>query len=78
MFGTLRARQEAYGGVAAPRQVQEGGNFCAKSKSLWEISRSPRVECITTRQSPQCVLLVREKFKENPEFRVGNFAVNLK
>ena len=25
-----------------------------------------------------CVLLVCEKFAENPEFRVGNFAVNLK
>ena len=25
-----------------------------------------------------CVLLVCEKFMENPEFRVGNFAVNLK
>ena len=30
------------------------------------------------RQSPQCALLVCEKFMENPEFRVGNFAVNLK
>ena len=25
-----------------------------------------------------CVLVVYEKFAENPEFRVGNFAVNLK
>ena len=30
------------------------------------------------RQSPQCVLLVYKKFAENPEFRLGNFAVNLK
>ena len=30
------------------------------------------------RQFPQCALLVCEKFAENPEFRVGNFAVNLK
>ena len=35
-------------------------------------------ECITTRQSPQCVPLVCKKFAENSEFRVGNFAVNLK
>ena len=53
--------------------VQEGGNFCAKSNSLWEISRSPLVECITPRQSPQCVPLVCEKFTENPEFRCGKF-----
>ena len=30
------------------------------------------------RQSPQCVLLVYEKFAENPECRARNFAVNLK
>ena len=36
------------------------------------------VECIITRQSPQCVPLVYEKFAENPEFCVENFAVNLK
>ena len=29
------------------------------------------------RQSPPCVPLVCEKFAENPEFRVGNLAVNL-
>ena len=29
-------------------------------------------------QRPQCVLRVCEKFAENPEFRVGTFAVNLK
>ena len=46
--------------------------------SLWEISQSPLVECITTRQSPQCVPLVCDKFTENPEFRMGNFAGNLK
>ena len=37
--------------------------------------------CINPRQSPQCVLcvlVVYEKFAENPEFRAGNFAVNLK
>ena len=28
--------------------------------------------------SPQCVLLVCEKFVENPELRVGNFRVNLR
>ena len=42
------------------------------------MSRSPRVECITPRQSPPCVPLVCENFAENPEFRGGNFAVNLK
>ena len=36
------------------------------------------IECITTRQSPQRIPLVCEKFAENPEFHVGNFAVNLK
>ena len=36
------------------------------------------VECISPRQSPQCVPLVCEKFAENPEFRMGNFAANLK
>ena len=30
------------------------------------------------RQRPQCVPLVCEKFAENPEFRGGNFAANLK
>ena len=39
---------------------------------------APRVECITPRQSPQCVPLVCKKFAEIPEFRVGNFVVNLK
>ena len=37
--------------------------------------------CIDPRQSPQCVLcvlVVYEKFAENPEFRAGNFTVNLK
>ena len=38
----------------------------------------PRILCGTPRQSPQCVPLVCQKFAENPEFRVGNFAVNLK
>ena len=55
-----------------------GGNFRAKSNSLWEISRTPPVECITPRQSSQCVLLVYQNVAENPEFRVGNFAGNLK
>ena len=54
------------------------GGFRAKSNSLCEISRSPWILCGTPRQSPQCALLVCEKFAENPEFRVGNFAVNLK
>ena len=67
----------------APVQVTvatagEGGNGGAKSNSLWEISRSPWILCGTPRQSPQCVPLVCEKFAENPEFRVGNFAVHLK
>ena len=43
-----------------------------------EIRRSPWILCGTPHQSPQCVLVVCEKFAENPEFRVGNFAINLK
>ena len=38
---------------------------------------APWMLCITPRQSPQCVLPVCEKFAENPEPRVGNFAVDL-
>ena len=44
-----------------------------------EISQSPPdFVWYPPRQTPQCVLLVCEKFAENTEFRVGNFAVNLK
>ena len=63
--------------------MQEGEKLRAKSNlrwyiSLWEFSRSPLVEFITTCQSPRCAPLVCEKFAENPEFCVGNFAVSLK
>ena len=64
------------------RDVQGGGIYrqvkFAVVNFAWEISRAPWILCGTPRQSPQCVLLVCEKFAENPEFRVGNFAVNLK
>ena len=39
---------------------------------------APWVEWIPPPAESQCVPLVCEKFAENPEFRVGNFAVNLK
>ena len=55
------------GGGLAPSQIH-GGEFCGP----------PWILCGIRRQSPQCVLLVCEKFAENPEFRVGNFVVNLK
>ena len=59
-----------------------GGGFRAKSNlrweiSLWEISRSPWILCGNPRLSPQCVRPACEKFAEDPEFCVRNFAVNL-
>ena len=60
------------GGNFAPRQTR-GGKFCCG-----KFRGAPWVEYITPRQSPHCALLVCEQFAENPEFRVGNFAVNLK
>ena len=42
-------------------------------------SAEPPGFCVVPpRQSPQCVPLVSQKFAEDPEFCVGNFAVNLK
>ena len=58
---------EGWGGDFAPNQIR-GGKFRG----------APWILCGTPRQSPQRGLLVCEKFAENPEFRVGNFAVNLK
>ena len=56
-----------------PELYRGGGKFrCGK------FCGAPWILCGTPRQSPQCVLLLCEKFVENPEFRVGNFAVNLK
>ena len=59
-------------------QSYRGGGVCAKSNlrwyiSLWDISRSP---IVSPGARVQRVLLVCEKFAENPEFRVGNSAVN--
>ena len=59
------------GGIFASSQIRGGKFRCGK------FCGAPWILCITPRQSPQCVLLVCEKFVENPEFRVGNFAVNL-
>ena len=57
----------------------EGGGGFAPSQIRGGIFRGPPwTLCGTPRQSPQCVLPVREKLAENPEFRVGNVAVNLK
>ena len=64
----LKAQVQRGRGNFAPSQIRGGkfrcGKFCG---APW-----------SSRQSPQCVLLVCEKFAENPEFRVGNFAVKLK
>ena len=54
------------GGDFAPPSQIRGGKFRG----------APWILCGTPRQSPQCVLLVCEKFARNPEFHVGNFAVN--
>ena len=59
------------GGDFAPRQICSGKFRCGKFRG------APWILCGTLRQS-QCVLLVCEKFAENPEFCVGHFAVNLK
>ena len=60
-----------------------GGGFHAKTNSRWQIFAvgdfvEPSRFCAVPPASPQCVLLVWEKLAENPEFRVGNFVVNLK
>ena len=60
------------GGGSAPSQICAGKFRCGKCRGApWTLGGAPR-------QSPSCVLLVCEKFAENPEIRVGNFAVNLK
>ena len=46
----------------APRQIRGGKFRCGKFPG------APWILCGTPRQSPQCVLLVCEKFAENPEF----------
>ena len=56
----------------APSQIHGGKFRCGKFRG------APWILCGTPRQSPECVLLVCKKFAENPEFCVGNFAVNLK
>ena len=60
------------GEIFAPSQIRGGKFRCGKFRG------APWMLCITTRQSPQCGPLVCEKFAENPEFRMGNFAVKLK
>ena len=55
-----------------PSQIRGGKFRCGKFRG------APWSQSLTPRQSPQCVLLVCEKFVENPEFRVGNVAINLK
>ena len=60
------------GGDFAPSQIRGGKFRCGKFRG------APWILCGAPRQSPQCVLPVCQKFAENPEFRVGNFAVNLK
>ena len=51
----------------APTQIRDG-----------KFRGAPWILCGTAGRSPQCVPLVCKKFAENTEFRVGNFAVNLK
>ena len=54
--------------------------FVPKTRKRRLVSASTFIGCTETwrRNSPQCILLVCEKFAENPEFHVGNSAVNLK
>ena len=70
---SARATAVQYGGGGGftPSQIR-GGKF--RRGKFWG---APWVDCITRCQSPQCVLLVCEKFAENPDFHVGNFAVHL-
>ena len=66
-------RRGGGGGVdSVPSQIRGGKFRCGKFRG------APWIWCITPRQSPQSAPLVCEKFAENPEFCVGNFAVNLK
>ena len=60
------------GGDFAPSQIRGGKFRCGKFR------RAVCILCGTPRQSPECVPLVCEKFAEDPEFRMGNFAVNVK
>ena len=53
------------GGDFAPSQIRGGKFRCGKFRG------APWSQSLTPRQSPQCVLLVCEKFAENPEFCVG-------
>ena len=54
------------GGDSAPSQIRGGKFRCRKFRG------APWILCGIPRQSPQCVLLVCERFMENPEFR-GQF-----
>ena len=67
-------QNETYGGGGgvAPSQIH-GGKFRLRNFAEPHVLIGSR-PC----QSPQCALLVCEQFAENPEFHVGNFAVNLK
>ena len=56
------------------RQVR----FAVVNFAVGNFAEPPGVRVPPARQSTQCVLLVSEKFAEKLEFRVGNFAVNLK
>ena len=54
-----------------------GGGFRTKSIRCGKFRGALWILCGAPRQSPQCVVPVCEKFAENLECRVGNFAVNL-
>ena len=62
------------GGVRILRQVK----FAVVNFAVGNFAEPPGLSGSCPHQSPQCVLLVCEKLAENPEFRMGNFAVNLK
>ena len=52
--------------------------FAVVNFAVRNFAEPPWILSGTPCESPQCVPLVCEKFVENPEFRGGNFAVNLK
>ena len=80
----LVVRHKAHTVCEAQCAIQGGGDNFALSQvrgvnfAVGNFAEPHGLSGSCPRQSPQCVLLVCEKFAENPEFRVGNFAVNLK
>ena len=72
--GFQMADRRPTGGGGISRQVK----FAVANFAVGNFTGPHGLSVVPPRQSPQCGLLVCEKFAENPEFRVGNFAVNVK